>query len=298
MKTMNKNKIAIAAKGLRIIVPLGLALTCLSQQAAAVVNGTVPPGGGTLDPGGNTQSSYYHLPVGPGSGSGTNPNDYGMCGLLSLAGTFDNSTAVQIVVKDGYFNVYRRWPASQPDGPDVGWTCVRFTEFTGVPPSADAETFLPPAVETASGGALQKNNTLGNFQQACIWAGVAGSFSESPQGQASFAWAQFDSAIGNTLLWAQSAPGTTLSSSAICSTFKVSAPVWSYVKPSYWMGDIGTGGPPVNLSIPRSKNWCYMDGVGAIKPALSSGLAIGSTSYYEEIAKDDLLIYNCLPLKQ
>src|SRR5579863_1427756 len=71
---------------LRAILPLCLLCTCLSLRAQPVTGHA--SGGGQLDPNDSTRSSYTPLPVGPAGGGGTaiNPNDYGMCGVQSLAG--------------------------------------------------------------------------------------------------------------------------------------------------------------------------------------------------------------------
>jgi hypothetical protein len=110
-------------------------------------------------------------------------------------------------------------------------------------------------------------------------------------------FAQYDGLLGNTLVWAQSEPSTTLSTYAFCFAFK--SPVsWTYLEGTYWMGLVGTGGPPTNLLIPTKQNWCYMDGVGTVTDTVDSGLLIKAGSYYSQIGTEDLLIYNCLPLKQ
>lgn len=98
--------VAVATKFLvlRIMFPLCLASICLSERAAAVEFGS--NSGARVQESGCPQpevaaciptwSSIKPLPVGPGPGTGhgrhVNPNDYGMCGILSLSGVFNNST--------------------------------------------------------------------------------------------------------------------------------------------------------------------------------------------------------------
>ena len=93
-----------------LIPPLCLALTCLSKPAAAI---TIGPADGKVTCDRTTCSSDTKLPAGPGPGGGgvpINPNDYGMCGLLHLSGTFDSSTVARIIVgADGYYHVHRAW---------------------------------------------------------------------------------------------------------------------------------------------------------------------------------------------
>ncbi len=285
---------------LRTILPLCLLCTCLSLRAQPVTGHA--SGGGQLDPNDSTRSSYTPLPVGPAGGGGTaiNPNDYGMCGVQSLAGAFDRSTVAQIVVVSGYYHVYRRWPASQIDGPTVVWTCVRFSQFTGVPPSVDAGTFLPPTKVTAASGVLVKDNSVGGFTQACVWAGLAGSLSATPAGEAGYVSAQYDGETGNTLVWAQSTETTTLSTYAFCNTYKVSPPFWRYQPNS--TPSLGTGPTfsPISLGISPDHYWCYMDGVGTTIGGTftSAGLSIGPTSYNQDVGKGSWMWYNCLPFSQ
>lgn len=272
---------------LRALLPICLAIAVLSQEAAATpISGTVMGGGGTLE--GNTMVSYTPIPVSPPGGA--NPNDSGMCGVQNLSGTFYNSTVAEIVIRGGYYYVYRRWPASQPDGPTVGWTCVHFSDFTGLPPASQAEIFLPPTVVSSSGGLLQEK-TLGGFQQACIWEGVAGGFSTQGGGSVS---AAPDRSTGNTQVSAQSAPSTALTTYAFCFSFK--SPVfWTYLQPNVWI--LTAPGPPLNLSIPTKQNWCYMDGVAPLARNVEAGLLIMSGSYYLSAA-DANVMFNCLPLTQ
>ncbi|HTS26941.1 MAG TPA: hypothetical protein VMH81_13785 [Bryobacteraceae bacterium] len=288
----NYNQALVRSLICRIVFPLWLAFTCLPQQAGAVVNGTVS-GGGTLDPDGNGYSSY--TPLGGAPAGGINPNDYAMCGLLNLSGIFDSSTVVEIVVKDDYYTLYRHWPKSRIDGPTVGWSCAHFTEFQGLPPVIHAETFLPAHDLAATGGAPPATKIVGGSNQACIWAGVSGGFTDVDQ-VASFVYAQ-EAAAETTEMLAHAPSGANISTYAFCSTYQGYPVTWQYLKSAVWSGDPGTGGP-VNLSLPTNQYWCFMDGIGAIAPTFTAGIFPGPTSYYADTTKGDLLLYNCLPFKQ
>jgi hypothetical protein len=285
----------VRVSALRILFPLGLAFSCLSQAHAGVTTGSTKHCVPTQDADG-TWSCYTPTPVGPGPGGGDgtpiSPNDYGMCGLLSLSGNFNNSSAAEIVVRNGYYTVFTRGK-TKFDLPVVDYTCVYFTDFTGLPPNSEGEANQSPT-ETASPGPVMA--AIGNNQQACIWAGVAGGFT-----QFNFATAQFlGGTKGQTEVEAETNPGTTLSTYAFCSTFKTTSPTWTkwtYLKDAFWYGDADTGGKTLNLSIPKSEYWCYMDGVLEKAEPFSAALVIGATDYEEKISSSDMA-YNCLPFKQ
>jgi hypothetical protein len=296
MKTTNKNSLAVAAMG--AVFPVCLALTCLSEPAAAsVIYGTA--NGAVTCNANNTCSSVTPLPVGPGPGGGAkiNPNDYGMCGLLHLAGTFDNSTAARIIVSaDGYYAVERTWTGSPTGGPAVDWTCVYFTDFTGLPPISDGSTF-PAPVETASGGSTV-TDAIGGGGDACVWAGLTGGLASADQ--ASHVFAQYNTS--NTLDSAQSAGKNKLSTYAFCSAFKG----YSFHNYYYGIASAGngsTGGEPVALIFsPHSAagltaGWCYMEGVGnsAGGAFSAAGLSVLSTGQYAfDVGQGSQLWYNCL----
>lgn len=273
----NFTLLATATKLLGIALLLCLALTCPSERAAAQpLKGTVS-GKGTLDPGGQTMSSDTPLGWSPGPGHGTGPNNWAMCGLLSLAGDFDNSTVAQIVVRNDIYMVHRQWTASK-SGPVVGWTCVRVAELKKVPPISNwAGASEPPPVTAPATGSLVKKN-IGDAQDACIWAGLAGGLSETPKGQgsANFVTAQVDQAVlGQTLDWAQSTSGVTLSSFAWCSSYKSSLS-WTYVNPSTIPGVVGTATkvslpppPPLKGPLARDTYWSTWMELGPLEGALA-----------------------------
>jgi hypothetical protein len=294
MNTTNKNSVAVAAMG--ALFPLCLALTCLSQPASATVIWGTANGPVGCNPGNNTCTSLTPLPVGPGPGGGTtiNPNDYGMCGLLHLAGTFENSTVARIIVYDGYYAVLRTWVGKPTGGPAVEWTCVHFTDFTGLPPLSDAGYFAAPVV-TASGG-VTATDKIGGIADACIWAGLTGDLSSA--NQAISVSAQYNTV--DTLDSAQSAPGTTDSTYAFCSTFKGFS-FHHYYFGLAQPGNGSTSGLPVALIFNPEHAWCYMGGVGNSAGGAfnSAGLGIlGTGQYAFDVGKDSRLWFNCMSLSQ
>jgi hypothetical protein len=295
MNTTNKNSVAVAAIG--AVFPLCLALTCLAGPAAATVVWGTANGPVTCNANG-TCTSLTPVPVGPGPGGGgtpINPNDYGMCGLLHLAGTFENSTVARIVVAaDGYYAVERSWVGKPTEGPVVEWTCVRFTDFTGLPPISDAGSFAAPVV-TASGGAMDAKK-IGGIGDACIWAGLAGGLSSA--NQAISVSAQYN--VFDTLDSAQSAPGTKDSTYAFCSTFKGFS-FHHYYFGSAQPGNGSTSGLPVALIFNPEHAWCYMGGAGSAAGGAftSAGLGVlGTGTYAFDVAKDSHLWFNCMSLSQ
>src|SRR5271170_2410553 len=123
---------AIAAKllVLQVIFPLCLASAYLSQPAEAIETGTSQAKGTCPD--GNGCSST--TPIGASApGSGGNPNDWAMCGILYLAGgRFDLLQVARIEVVGDKYVVQLNWSGGNPIAPvQVTWTCAYFTEFSG-----------------------------------------------------------------------------------------------------------------------------------------------------------------------
>jgi hypothetical protein len=72
----------------------------------------------------------------PDHARGTNPNDWGLCGFLSLSGSFDASSVVRIIVDtSGYYGVELAGSKATTI-PTAYWTCVLFTDFKKVPPAS------------------------------------------------------------------------------------------------------------------------------------------------------------------
>jgi hypothetical protein len=292
--TKNKNSLAIAAMG--AVFPICLALTCLSVPAVASVISGPANGPVTCNAGNDTCTSVTPLPVGPGQGGGSviNPRDYGMCGLLHLAGTFENSTTARIIVAaDGYYAVETSWRGSPTAGPAVEWTCVHFTDFTGLPPVSDGATFQAPVVFASSGS--MTTNKVGGMGDACIWAGLRGGL---PSGnQPSSVSAQYDT--NYTLDSAQSAPETTLSTYAFCTGFKGFS-FHNYFDAIAGFGVGSTDGVWAALSFTPDRAFCYMDGVGNMDGGAFStaGLRISPGQYAYNVGNYSLLYLNCMSLSQ
>lgn len=294
-----------------VAVPICLALACLSQPAAAGITHGSEDDPGKYNPADGTCSSTTRLNVapGPGAGGAANPADYGMCGLLHLSGIFDSLTAAQIVVDaDGYYNVKRTWSGSDPaGGPKVQWTCVLFTDFTGLPSDdvAGLASFAATPVSSTGGG--KATNMIGP-NDACIWAGLNGA-PASKYPSPIFAFAQNDGTF--TLARAKSAPTTSIASYAFCN--QITGFPWApYLNNAAGpaLGDtLGVHVPvkfPVAGSpgVPGSRWWCYVDGVGTLglsraREFTFAGLGfVGGDTYYYEVGRGSGLWFNCLSLEQ
>ena len=308
MKTKTNNQ-----NGLTLSMAL-LALVCLSGQASAAITTGVADGPATCDANTKICTSNTPLKVGPAPGGGgapVNPADYGMCGLLHMSGTFNASTSVRVVVEsDGYYGVERTWSETNPAGaPKVVWTCVLFTDFTGL--AYEYVNVLSTSAETLTAKSGGKATNMVGPSDACIWAGLAGALSSSDRTEVSVS-AQFD---GNyTFQSAQPAPKSTLETYSFCSSIEG----WAFapflnnvVVPG--LGD--TGGMAFKVAFPAvgtpgilSKRWwCYMDGAGA-KPGTgtsakesftSAGLKfVSPEEYYFSVGKESALWFNCMGLDQ
>jgi len=140
---------AIAAKllVLRVIIPLCLASACLSQPAQAVETGTTNAKGTCVD---NGCSSTTQIGGATTPGSGGNPNDYAMCGILYLTGNFDLLEVARIEVVGDRYEVKLNWSGGNPIAPvQVTWTCAFLTEFSGQPTPSLASSLsdLTPGVQ-------------------------------------------------------------------------------------------------------------------------------------------------------
>ncbi len=334
--------VAVATKFLvlRIMFALCLASICLSERAAAVEFGS--NSGARVQESGCPQpevaaciptwSSIKPLPVGPGPGMGhgrhVNLNDYGMCGILSLSGVFNNSTFARLIVgENGYYAVYASSTGGPQNVPKVGYTCVHLTDFTGLPPNLDFEVSDAPAV-TASGanapaltaGAASSNTKqIGARADACIWAGVTGGLSESTDldniaAETDYVQTAVDWPSLKTEAIAQPTKGVTLSTYAFCNTFR------SFVQWTYKLGPAAgccgagsTGGTIVDLPVRTGQYWCFMAGVSApmgqaaaIEP-LYAALSVNSAPQppneqgvplYAYSASNAGLYWNCLAFSQ
>jgi hypothetical protein len=316
MKTTSHNTLSFTA--MRIVFPLWLAMTFFSGSAAAWGTQISADGKVTCDSNGLC-SSDTPLGVGPGpstSESPINPADQGMCGVLHLAGTFNNYTVAHIVVgADHYYHFDLQYKGTPK--PQVELTCVRFTEFTGLGPTP---SWYPPAPITATGGA-RKTDMLGSFggtppsgSPACIWAGLAGALSTTDR-TSIYAFAQYDGSF--TLASAQSAPKSTIESYAFCNVTTNWTP---YLNNAVVPALTNTKGLRYNVSFPppgtvgfadnrilSNRWWCYMDGVGTAPGSGTSdaetfsfaGLAyLTSDTYDYNVGGGSTLWYNCIGLDQ
>jgi hypothetical protein len=287
-----------------------LSLSCFCGEAAAIEYNTASCAGQKVTEGPNGQMGcQVPLPARPPGGKGaSNPNDWGMCGVLSLSGFFNKGTEARIVVgTNGYYAVDLKYTSDNDTAakhwPELGWTCVFFREFTGVPVISDATFFIPPGY---SGGSSM--NISGSKGNACIWAGVEGALTDVDKDMYASgggdAYAQFRSPL--TVIGAYND-----TSYAFCSGYKGAG--WSGWKYSL-NRSVGFDYTPQTLTLNKSKYWCYMDGVraywdlengashfvGPIHPAINiSSSGIYSLAGISNTGFDAVgLGINCLPLAQ
>jgi hypothetical protein len=216
-------RIALAAKlfVLRFIIPLCLASVYLAQSAEAVVTGQSPATGKCAE---NSCSS--DTPIGGVSppGSAGNPNDWAMCGILSLEGEdFALLQTARIEVAGDQYVQRVKWTGSNPHAPvRFTWTCAFFTEFTGTGWPAPSQARISyPAPVTAPGGGPPASKAIAGLTDACTWTGVEGSLSTN-----SAVYTQIES-TGNTLAGVQPAKQG-LSTYAFCYTYVGKSPSVKY----------------------------------------------------------------------
>jgi hypothetical protein len=298
---------SIVAAAVAALFSFFLTMSCFWSPAAAIEHRTASCAGQKVTPGSNgTFNCQVPLPARPPGGKGAgNPNDWGMCGVLSLSGFFNSQTAAQIVVgSNGYYAVDLKYTSANDTAakhwPELGWTCVFFREFTTVPAVADAAYFAQAGY---SGSPM---NITGSKGHACIWAGVSGALtaidSSAYQMAGGNSYAQFRSPL--TVI-----EGYNDTSYAFCSGYKAAGwSGWKYLI-SRNMGDHTS---PTTYTVNESKYWCYMDGVVAswnlqmsspepIQPAIniSSSGDYSLAGIYDKGGGDFVgLSMNCLPLVQ
>jgi hypothetical protein len=290
-----------------------LTLSRFCGPAAAIEHNVATCAGEKITQGPNgTFGCQVPLPARPpGSKGGAGPNEWGMCGVLSLSGFFNQGTAAQIVVgSNGYYAVDLKYTSANDTAakhwPELGWTCVFLHEFTHVPGIMDASFFVPSAY---SGGS--STNISGSKGYACIWAGVSGGLTEIDKDVAysagGSAYAQFRSPL--TAIGAFND-----TSYAFCTGYKTSS--WSGWKYSL-NRSVGFHTAPQTLTLNKSNYWCYMDGViaswdlqnggtafpGPIHPAIniSSSGAYSFDGVWDNMAEAPAYVglsINCLPLAQ
>jgi dienelactone hydrolase len=302
MRYFTPSVIAAKLSVLQIIFPLCLAFACLPESAAAgkIESGTTKCKVGERIKDSDTFGCTTRLPVGPPPGGGhgvpINPSDYGMCGILSLEGTFDNSSVARIIVGgDGYYATEIRWGSSTNktgELPVLGWTCVRVAEFTGVPPASAMEAWVPPPTTTTT------RSRLDDSGNACIWAGVTGGLSKPHQ---PFSRVEAEFSAGVTYAQAMGATEASLNSYAFCSGFNTKG--WGgWI---YYYSDLkgGEAGPIVNSrltpAVSSNDYWCYVDMIQTSGPFKAEFIVPPGSDYViKVISKGSSMAWNCLPFSQ
>jgi hypothetical protein len=309
----------------RAIIPLCLAFTCVSAWAGTPMTGYSSDQGTSM---GDRMSYTEQLPVGPaprGPKGGINENDLGLCGVLGLSGVFsDNETLAQIIVQtNGYYGLNVNWADSNHRPPIIEWTCVRLTDFTGLPHLSDFAGSAPLPL-TVNGSHFTTRN-IGDLTDACIWTGLKGAFSEAPH-DFLFVGAglkgSFASPDDNELAVA-SAAGLTLSTYTVCSTFDVKGFSWNYYPSSPLEGgqcslgsvsvplpcEASTGPSPVLAD----EYWCSISGIYGQGPASDQGAGVeplsvklgididpatGASIYEATVINSNAIGWDCLRFRQ
>ncbi len=292
------------------IFALCFAFLCPSRTAAQVTHGTAKCPDGKIVQTDNGVSCTISLKVRtPGSGGGSNPNDWGMCGVLRLSAYFSPATEARIIVEPSGYYAVRLAAAKASVLPTLRWTCVLFSTFKGVPPVSDATFSGPPypLYKGSSGGGTK--SITGSGKNACIWAGLLGNlekYSQADLGGFGYAYAQFDRP--ETVLGAQN-----VTSYAFCSGY--STPSWKGWK--YFHYGYSFYAPPdhdIALGLNDGHYWCYMDGIetrllypnytlgpisGSINLSSSGNYGMSATPSPAAAPPGGVLVdFNCLPLEQ
>ncbi len=296
-----------------LVVPFTAAILCClalafpSKARAGITSGSVscPEGKATkmtvnnMEGYGCTKQLGVRTPHGGGGSS--NPDDWGMCGVLSLSGQFGPSTVAQIIVDpSGYYTVqvFGNMPTLVPT---LDWTCVLFTDFRGVPPPSDATASgMPPngwAYNGGSGGGIYGNSEIipHSAGNACIWSGLFGdltTYNSAGQAAEGAAYAQYtglESALGSK----------NVTSYAFCSGYSTASwRDWKYLHAAF-SGAVPAGG------LHDSEYWCYMNGVLVQNiqesiTSISAGMDLSSSGTYSFVALSPYTYvgYNCLYIEQ
>jgi hypothetical protein len=307
----------------RIVIPLCLAFTCASAWAVLPITGHSSAQG---TPDGDRESSNQQLPVGPqprGGSGAINPSDYGMCGVLGMSGVFsDNLTVARIIVEpNGFYGVYTNWAKGNTHPPILTWTCVRLTDFTGLPRLSDFETSGPYQF-TVSGRHFETGKSGGPISNGCIWAGFEGAFSEAPRDYL-FVGSGFNGPLKTpeNVLTVASAPGVTLTTYAFCSTFDATDFSWKYY-PSTPLGGAqcslaSMGALPCELTttpgpVSTEQYWCYVSGLfgqgppddqtDVVKPfsdqlSIGSSPTMGASIYFGHVVNSNAFAWNCMEFR-
>lgn len=280
-----------------------LALTSPLRTAARVTHGTASCAEGKIVQIGDGVGCKIPLHVRqPGHGGGSGPNDWGMCGVLSMSASFGPPTIARIIVEpDGYYSA-ELVGHEKSVIPTLNYSCVLFTDFTGVPPAAEASAFDPTSPKgTAS---IYNKPIPGSAKNACIWAGLSGNLTtivSSDMAIEGLADAQYEGPATN--IGEQYA-----TSYAFCSGYTTASwKGWKYFRAGYTFYS-----PTHALPLPfdDAHDWCYTDGFSvnyqytqeSLSP-VSGGLTISSGGNYglekqTPTPPSSQVDFNCLPLDQ
>jgi hypothetical protein len=230
----------------------------------------------------------------PGGGGSTNPNDWGMCGVLGLTGSFSPTTVARIIVDTSGYYAVELVGSTAKAIPTLDWTCVLFADFTGAPPPSEASYFAPPPYN-GGGGDLSEIIT-GSAGKACIWAGLSGDLTAATnEGASGDAWAKFYTPT--TLMGS-----LYVTTYAFCSGYKAASwHGWKYFNRGG--GGYAMPGSVEPLGVNEAQQWCYMDRVSVwdipSPGPISAIITIASGSYFMETTPANVWLgYNCLRLKQ
>jgi hypothetical protein len=248
-----------------------------------------------------------------------------MCGVLGLSGVFsDNLTVARIIVEpDGYYGVYTNWAKSNTHPPILTWTCVRLTDFTGLPPVSDFESSGPYNL-TLPGYGMLFRNAGGPSSNACMWAGLEGAFSEAPR-DFLFVGAGLNGSLSDPLnvLGAEStATGLTLTTYSYCSTFDAKHFSWDYYESTplgggqctlEYMGALPCISTTVPGPVDTAQYWCYISGIfgqgppddqtDVVKPfsdqlSIGSSPTLGASIYFGKLVNSNSFSWNCIKFRE
>jgi hypothetical protein len=283
------------------IFSLGLAFIFPFRTEAKVTTGKASCPEGKIKQMDGGVGCVIPLPVRPpGKDGGSNPNDWGMCGVLNMSADFGPPTVARIIVDPSGFYAVELIGFTAKVIPTLDWTCVLFSDFKGVPPPSDASSFTPPSFDGGSAGGIKK--IAGSTGNACIWAGLSGNLetiNQAEGGAFGLAYAQFEGP--ETAFRSQN-----VKTFAFCSSYTAAS--WKEWK--YFLHGLTTSVPTHLSSIGHTdaQAWCYMDGIEShlLTPPFSvgtidAGLHLSSSGDYSINATPHggaWMSYNCLPLVQ
>jgi hypothetical protein len=154
---------AVFACCLGLLVPLRPAVAQVTSGTASCPEGTAEK----IDDGVGCVTPLKVRP--PGHGGGSNPNDWGMCGILNFSGVFSPVSRVRIIVDASGYYAALLVGATPATVPKMDWTYVFFKDFTRVPPDSDATSSGPPFPSYNGGSAGGSTPISGSPGNACIW---------------------------------------------------------------------------------------------------------------------------------